>query len=392
VHILQVPSWYPSTVSPLNGVFFEEQAQALLKGGIQMGVLYFDALSLRHISLSHFKTHHFQTHLSSEGNLPVARLNGWNILPKINAGVRWRARCHIGLFERYQSRFGKPDLIHAQVSYPGGVAARMISQKFKVPYIVTEHSSAFLSGRLPVSMERNLQQVFQGASGIQAVSSGFLEQLQNEGYLPTQSDTQVTPNPVHHRFLEAPLSSPPPKPVAISILRSDHVKGLDLLIEAFRDVFVEMPDARLKLGGVSPNDSLALELLEKHKLTQKVQLLGYLNRSEVLEQLAQSSIYICSSRHETFGIALLEALALGLPAVATKCHGPLDILKEPYLGTLVEKENASALARATVQQLQKNHSDQIRNARRTYVKKNYSPESIVKIWKAVYRRALDRSS
>ena len=70
---------------------------------------------------------------------------------------------------------------------------------------------------------------------------------------------------------------------------------------------------------------------------------GALRPDEVLQKINESDAFVCASRHESFGVALVEALSLGKPVVATRCGGPQDTVNEEN-GLLVDNENPQALA------------------------------------------------
>ena len=61
MHVLVVPSWYPTTEAPLQGIYFAEQAQILHDHGLTVGVVYPEQQSLRHLSWDALRRKHFQT-------------------------------------------------------------------------------------------------------------------------------------------------------------------------------------------------------------------------------------------------------------------------------------------------------------------------------------------
>jgi glycosyltransferase involved in cell wall biosynthesis len=76
-----------------------------------------------------------------------------------------------------------------------------------------------------------------------------------------------------------------------------------------------------------------------------VTFLGTLDRGSVVKEMQSADAFVLSSRHETFGVVLIEALACGLPVIATTCGGP-ECIVEPDDGLLVPPNDASALAGA----------------------------------------------
>src|SRR5690606_9435676 len=76
-----------------------------------------------------------------------------------------------------------------------------------------------------------------------------------------------------------------------------------------------------------------------------VTFLGKLSRGEVRMALSNCNAFVLPSRFETFGVVLVEALAMGVPVIATRCGGPEDIVTE-NTGVLVPVDDRQALAEA----------------------------------------------
>jgi glycosyltransferase involved in cell wall biosynthesis len=137
-------------------------------------------------------------------------------------------------------------------------------------------------------------------------------------------------------------------------------KGLDLLVEAWARVAEACPGARLLLIGPldltfrHPDQAEFLENLKKRMdhlgLQDSVQMTGRVDGIESYLQLAD--IFVFASRYETFGIALIEAMACGLPPVVTTIQGvSTDIVDHQQNGLLVEQEDVEGFADAVLQLL-----------------------------------------
>jgi glycosyltransferase involved in cell wall biosynthesis len=126
--------------------------------------------------------------------------------------------------------------------------------------------------------------------------------------------------------------------------RLNKVKGLDILMRAFACVHQVLPDSRLLLIG-DGNERANLEILRDTLGTQHaITFSGSMNEVEAV--LASSGLYVLSSRSEAFGNALLEAMAAGLPVIATDCAGPLSMIQNGDNGLIVPREDVPALASA----------------------------------------------
>jgi glycosyltransferase involved in cell wall biosynthesis len=94
-------------------------------------------------------------------------------------------------------------------------------------------------------------------------------------------------------------------------------------------------------------------------------------------------MFVSSSRVEGFGLAILEALALGIPVVATNCYsGPAEILDNGKYGILVDKENTNALVSAMESIFSTEVHDKFSSLGRKRAD-DYSSKNIIKLWKNV---------
>ena len=124
-------------------------------------------------------------------------------------------------------------------------------------------------------------------------------------------------------------------------------KGQDLLIEAVALLKKKYPSVTCYFAGeVALNNNHSLDILNnlanELKVKDNVIFLG--NVENVKDFLKTIDIFVLPSRYEGFGISLIEALAMGVPSVASQVDGPLEILKDEEYGLLFETGNAKMLA------------------------------------------------
>ena len=103
-------------------------------------------------------------------------------------------------------------------------------------------------------------------------------------------------------------------------------------------------DAKLVILGKGPERPNLEALIARFRLGSRVELAGY--QAEPWSQYARARLFACPSRSESFGNAIVEAMAHGLSVVATACDGPAEILDGGLYGRLTPIGDAAALAHA----------------------------------------------
>ncbi|HEV8000550.1 MAG TPA: glycosyltransferase family 4 protein [Planctomycetaceae bacterium] len=127
--------------------------------------------------------------------------------------------------------------------------------------------------------------------------------------------------------------------------RLDYQKGFDLLIDAFAQAAKHQPNWSLVILGEGPERQRLEEQIHARGLGPRVQLLGWVSDPSFV--LRDSDAFVLSSRFEGFPNALLEAMSLGLPVIATDCpSGPAEIVRDEVDGLLVPSNDVPALSAA----------------------------------------------
>lgn len=387
LHILFLPSWYPIKADDIGGSFFREQALALHKKGHKVGVVAPAVIrSLKDVS--GIITKPYGLRIEDDQGIQTYRWHMVNFTPRFNK-INERRGLNIGekLFKEYIKNNGLPDIIHVQSLVIAGPLALLISKKYEIPYVVTEHSSIFATGNID---KRNIQ-IFKKtikASQINiAVSNKFVDLL-NEIF--SVKDWQYLPNIVNDSFLNAQLKCNPDNHFEfISICSLDRNKRIDILIQSFSKAFKGNERVKLKIGGDGPEKNNLVNLMYEEGLSKQVTFLGSLEREQVKKEMASSDAFVLSSEYETFGVVIIEAMALGKPVVATRCGGPESIVI-PLVGYLVEKNSIDALAEGMTN-LYENRDRYSAEDIREYCKNNFSEDVVVNKLVNIYLTALNKS-
>lgn len=190
-----------------------------------------------------------------------------------------------------------------------------------------------------------------------------------------------------------PASTRPPsaldRPLVMTAGRLTGMKGFDILVKAFAQVAEEFPDWRLKIFGRGRDRDKLRGLIAEHGLDGRVELPGAVTPLDAEWQRA--SIAVVPSRFEPFGLVIVEAMAAGLPVVATAVKfGPLEIIESEDNGLLVPPKQPKPLAKALARlmrdaDLRRRLAD---GGMRTAAK--YEPSQVVKAHVDLFERILAR--
>lgn len=129
-------------------------------------------------------------------------------------------------------------------------------------------------------------------------------------------------------------------PVVLFLGRINFKKGLDLLVDAFAKVLHEVPDARLAIVG--PDDEGLQPSLEQlamgHHIAEHVTFTGPLYGQERLDALGAATAWVLPSHTENFGIAVIEAMAAGIPVIVSPQVNLASEIEDAGAGLVVPRE------------------------------------------------------
>ncbi len=229
--------------------------------------------------------------------------------------------------------------------------------------VVLRHSHALNVGTFHAYRESNvmyeymrplLQRVFNRLDGRIFVSDAVREYITQ--YFP--GDYTIIPNGIDYERFSSPDLQPiaqfnDGRPNILYVGRMDKRKGFRYLLRAYPYIKEAIPDARLiVVGAFSDKDKAPfIRYAHAHKL-RGVHFVGYVSPEELPRYHRTATVYCApNTGFESFGIILLEAMAAGLPIVASDITGFRPVLQDGAEGLLVPPEDAPALARAVIQLL-----------------------------------------
>lgn len=341
-HILVVPSWYRNTYNLGAGSFVAEQAQGLASSGHKVGILcstqvyWFYLKRYRRLFkfFRVFKINGLVHEILDEvfEIPPIGPSFLRRIIRKIN---RLRNRhSWVSLYKAYVSRFGEPDIVHFHSFYGAELAAHL--RRLEKPCLVTEHWSGFLNGNRVKKERGRISALYQNVDYVVSVSNYLGSAVKRT----TGRECSIIPNCVNPLFLRAHEQAKFDLFTFVSIGAHVPIKRYDLLIRAFDAAFAEDVNIQLRLVGEGVETESLKNLVSSVRSKDRIYFVGRLTREELAKEMSKCHCVVSSSEVETFGMTLVEGMALGLPALSVDCGGPSSIIQHEFLGKITGSSQA----------------------------------------------------
>ena len=364
--VLLISRGIPSDNDPQWGCFERDQALALHKAGHKVVVLSIDSRAKFYstkLGISHKIIDGVDFYnLSCFPNV-IFRPIAYRIMLFL---ISWQLDY---LYKRMQKTHGTPDLIYSHYLL-NSYAALRLKKKYSLPLVAIEHWSEVNKDVLKSYVKYSGDKVYSIADKVIAVSDSLKSMLNKHFHV----DALVVHNLVGEGFDYNPTSQRSTFNF-VTVGSLFHVKGYDILIDAFAKIASVNNNFRLTIVGDGNQRPLLQQLITKHNLQSKVSLVGRKSRAEVADILLNSDVYVSSSRNENFSVSVLEALSIGLPVVATICGGIRECINDSN-GLLVPTENVDLLSDAMLK-ISQNISNYNRESIARDFENRFSTTSIV---------------
>ena len=363
--IFIIPSWYPSEAYPSTGIFFREQAVRLAelrpewKIGLGLWGSHEPQLWIQ-------PKRPFSALIKLSSRIPLKKYQQMlspNCIEFFTPALTWNRFIKSGnlngIFEAQDYNFrlftqyyGKPDLIHAQVSFPAGYLAMKLSRKHKIPYVITEHMSPFPMPSLRTTLKKYLLPALKQANLVLAVSKGLQDQLQKHG---------INSELIHNFIDEKNFCFHPKVAGPFSFLamgRLEKQKGYELLLDATKKLVDKGVDFRLRIGGSGSLDHSLKRKCERLGLSDQVVWLGELTRAEVKAEMVGCHGLVSTSHHENQPVAMLEALAVGRPVLTTAWEGSDELIFDEAMGKVIPTRDPESFGEGMIEMIKKRYDFQ----------------------------------
>lgn len=321
LNILIIPSWYPNEKDPLWGNYFIKQAEALNEYA-NVSMLYINRIGLRELKkLNKEKlSDGFDEDTYSFKFFKKTIINYKSL--SIDYSFNKYKKAAYSAYKKLRLFIDKPDVIIVESILPAGIAAKYISEKENIPYIVHAHSLNVMKNPL---YEKYIKDIVNDADNYMAVNNSIIDTIKSIG----RKECNLVPNFVDTKKFDV-KSNKNDTFTLINICNFYKVKALEVLLKALYIVINKegYNNIKLKIVGTGEYKDYYECIANGLKLKDYVEFMGYVDNNKLPKVLASSNVLCVSSTFETFCIPIIEAFSSGIPVITTSCVGPLEIVNE----------------------------------------------------------------
>jgi len=323
--VLHIPFWYPSEDDPYKASWIKNHIVSLDKFCVNF-IYHVEVRTNRKWALRHRKISNTERELIID-----IKETKWFII-EILATI---LLIYVLFFVR---KINKYDVINFHIAYPICTYLHILQRMIKIPVIITEHWSAYHYnfGVSNYNKLRRIKRIFHGDVNLITVSNSLAEDIRkfsdNFALKPVVIPNIVDENIfmcINHRVKSTRF---------FMVGEWKWPKDPFTVIKAFKNLIIDYPDARLRIGGFGPQEKDIKRLIDNLKLYNYINYLGSLQKEEVAAEMNYAMAYIHSSNYETFSVVCAEALCCGTPVISSNVGGIKEFVNKNN-GYLVEKSS-----------------------------------------------------
>jgi len=367
-NILFISSWFPNKVEPSNGNFVQRHAEAVSRR--------------HHVEVLHAIGDYDQ---KEKYVVDDKMINGIRTLIVYYRNSGNPFQNFYRRMKSYQlgfSRIQKPDLVHANVLHNSMLFAVYLKKKFKIPFVVTEHWTAFQEEDLEKTsffIKQTAKYISGNAEFILPVSCNLKDSLILMGITTPMKvisnvvntdvftiKTKEEDNTVKFLHVSSLIARKRPLDIINAVVKL-HSKGFKVSLE---------------IGGDGDTEPL-LSLVKEKNAEDYIKVFDAVRYHEVAEKMQKSDYLILFSENETQGCVILESFACGIPVISTKVGGAAELIIDG-LSVGVEKNNTNHLNDVLERICEKKYTFKDQNEIRQFCVDRYSVDAIEKQFSEVY--------
>lgn len=350
MNVLHIASWYPHSKDPFDGDFIERHLKAL---SLHMPVHVIHVVQKFHLVENETTRTEYKTDGRLTAEIHFVPLPGIKnrLLQKLLFTRNYNNTLKKAI-KAYILKNGKPDLVHVHVPVKAGYGALWMKRKWRVPFVVTEHSSAYYD-HIEDSyfgsssyFKQITRRSFQQAAAVSSVSEWLLKRLQE---LFNINRTKLIRNVVDTNLFY-PQTADRQQKRFIHVSMMMPLKNTEGIVNALHILLQKNSDWDFVFVGPAP-DTLKQKAAS---LSTRIRFTGALAYEQVAAEMRQADALVHFSRYENLPCVVNEALCCGLAVIASDVGGISELVHAGN-GLLVPDNNIQALADAMLYYLQHTH-------------------------------------
>jgi teichuronic acid biosynthesis glycosyltransferase TuaC len=359
VKVLVISHMHPKINNPVNGIFVYEQNEALLKEGVVLRVVspipYVPAILQNNPKRKGYRKFPPFTMVQ---NVPVyyphylcipGAFFYWISSYGFYLGILNLVKCLIDTF--------KPDVLHAHFAIPDGFAGLLLSKRLNLPIMCTLHGDDI--NIIPYYnrfLTHTTKKVIKETDQIVAVSKGIKKEAEKLA-LPKRK-IKVVHNGIYvHDFVfnsrardkvRKKLQINSKSKVLLFVGGLEINKGVYELIESFISLTSQYHNLHLIMVGIGSERHSLEKIRRGNKLSDKLHLMGQISHDAIPDFYSSSDIFVLPTYNEGFPTVIKEAMAAGLPVIASRVGGIPEVVEEGKTGYLINSKDVTSLTKAII--------------------------------------------
>jgi glycosyltransferase involved in cell wall biosynthesis len=375
--VLVWSSLFPGPAQPQAGIFIRER---MFRVGAQLPLTvispqpWFPLQGLIRLFRPHFRP--VQPRREEQSGIEVLRPRYFSVPGLLKRYDGWFMALGARATVRRLRRAGRATVIDAHFAFPDGYAATLVARQEGLPCTITLRGTETRHARDP-ALRRRLVAALRSASRVFSVSAS-LKRLATEVGLPEAAVLVVGNGVDSQRFRPMPraearsaLGLDEQAQVLVTVGGLVERKGYHRVIACLPGLLAEFPNLHyLCVGSAGPEGDFSAVLeaqVAQLGLGSRVRFLGAMPPEAVRGVVAAADVSVLATRNEGWANVLLEAMACGVPVVATDVGGNAEVICREDLGTIVPFDDPAALLQALREALRR---DWDRAAIREYALQN----------------------
>ena len=367
---------YPTSEYKMNGIFEMDQALALKEAGIDVVFLSLDLRSIRRKRKFGYREFSYQGLPVYSLDLPLGNIPK-NLFYKLGTwGLSY-------LYDKAVEKEGAPDIVNTLFTDQGYMMVRALEGKGPA-LILIEANSHVNKDQVDEKLRKAAAYTYPRLDQFITVSPAFQSKIKKDFGQDSKVLT-VIPNLDIFTYNERPMDRQGFS--FVSTGRTTVAKGMEDLVKAFMMAFDKEDKVTIDIFGDGADRKALENLVIREGYQDKIKFWGMTHREDIAKRYKEADAFVMLSHSETFGLAYLEALATGLPVIATRCGGPEHLITKDN-GVLVDVKDIEAQAQA-MKVMKENIESYNKKEISSHARTTYSARAITQDLIEIYKEVLN---